>query len=96
MSIIETRGHQMFPVLDAEQIETAKRFASGPSRDFAPSETVFDVGERHAPAWLVLKGSIDAIGRDGHGRETLITYPSRRTIFRRTEPARWASIARPR
>ena len=73
MSIIETRGHQMFPVLDPGQIETAKRFASGPPRDFAPGETVFDVGERHAPAWLVLKGSIDAIGRDGHGRETLIT-----------------------
>jgi thioredoxin reductase (NADPH) len=73
MSIIETRGHQMFPVLDPGQIETARRFASGPPRDFAPGETVFDVGERHAPAWLVLKGSIDAIGRDGHGRETLIT-----------------------
>src|SRR6478752_4512514 len=73
MSIIETRGHQMFPVLDPGQIETARRFASGPPRDFAPGETVFDVGERHAPAWLGLKGSIDAIGRDGHGRETLIT-----------------------
>ena len=73
MSMIETRGHQMFPVLDAGQIETAKRFASGPAREFAPGEIVFDVGERQAPAWLVLKGSIDAIGRDGHGREALIT-----------------------
>ena len=77
--VIETRGHQMFPELDAGQIETAKRFASGPAREFAPGEIVYDVGERQAPAWLVLKGSIDAIGRDGLGREASITTPSRRT-----------------
>ena len=29
MTLIETRGHQLFPVLDAAQIDTAKRFASG-------------------------------------------------------------------
>ena len=73
MSIAETRREQIFPVLDQAQIEAAKRFASGPPRDFAAGETVFDVGERNAPSWLVLKGSIDAIGRDGRGRETLIT-----------------------
>ncbi len=37
MGVIETRRQQMFPVLDAGQIETAKRFASGPARSFAPS-----------------------------------------------------------
>ncbi len=73
MSIIETRRDQIFPVLDAAQIETAKRFASGPERAFAPGEVVFDVGERNAPAWLVLKGSIDVVRRDGLKRETPIT-----------------------
>jgi thioredoxin reductase (NADPH) len=73
MSLIETRGHQLFPVLHAGQIETAKRFASGPVRKFAPGEIVFDVGERHAPAWLVLKGSIDVVRRDGLNREAAIT-----------------------
>ena len=73
MSIIETRRDQIFPVLDAAQIETAKRFASGPKRVFAPGEVVFDVGERNAPAWLVLKGSIDVVRRDGLKRETPIT-----------------------
>ena len=34
MSIIDTRQHQMFPVLDMAQIETAMRFASGPSQTF--------------------------------------------------------------
>ncbi len=73
MSLIDTRHHQLFPVLDAGQIETARRFASGPARDFAPGEMVFDVGERHAPAWLVLKGSIDVMRRDGLDREAAIT-----------------------
>jgi thioredoxin reductase (NADPH) len=73
MSLIETRGHQMFPVFDAGQIETAKRFASGPAREFAPGDIVFEVGERQAPAWLVLKGSIDVLRRDGLNREAAIT-----------------------
>ena len=73
MSVIKTRHPQLFPVLDASQIETAKRFASGPARTFAPGEVIFDTGERHAPAWLVLKGSIDVVRRDGLNREAAIT-----------------------
>jgi thioredoxin reductase (NADPH) len=73
MSVIETRAYQMFPVFDAEQVETARRFASGPARSFAPGEIVFDVGELHAPAWFVLDGSIDVTRRDGLDREAPIT-----------------------
>ena len=40
MSVIETRRQQMFPVFDAGQIETTRRFASGPARSFAPHEIV--------------------------------------------------------
>ena len=72
MTLIETRGHQMFPVLDVGQIEMAKRFASGPARRFVAGETVFAAGEREAPAWLVLKGTIDVVRRDGLGREAAI------------------------
>ena len=67
--MIENRREQMFPVLDAAQMETAKRFASGPPRTFAPGETIFNVGERHAPAWLVLKGEIVIMRRDGLNAE---------------------------
>jgi thioredoxin reductase (NADPH) len=49
VSLIDTRRHQIFPVLMPAQIEMAARFASGPARDFAPGELVYDVGERHAP-----------------------------------------------
>ena len=73
MSLVETRRHQMFPVLDEVQIETARRFASGEARSFAPGEVVFDVGERQAPAWLVLEGTIEVSGRDRLDHETAIT-----------------------
>src|SRR5262245_33891724 len=73
MTIIETRGHQLFPVLDGSQIDTAKRFASGPERKFAPGEMVYNAGERDVPTWLVLKGSISVVRRDGLNHETAIT-----------------------
>jgi len=73
MSIIETRHDQMFPTLDAGQVATAKRFASGPIRHFEPGEIVFDIGQRNAPAWLVLKGAIDVTRRNALGTETPIT-----------------------
>ena len=73
MSVIKTCGHQLFPVLDASQLDIAKRFASGPAHDFAPGEIVFEAGERHAPVWFVLKGSIDVVRRDGLNHEAAIT-----------------------
>ncbi len=67
------REHQMFPVLDATQIATARRFASGPERRFAPGESVFAIAEQEAPAWLVLDGAIDVIRRDGLSQEAPVT-----------------------
>ena len=72
MSLVENRGDQMFPVFDAGQMETAKRFASGPARAFAQGETIFNVGERHAPAWIVLHGEIVIVRRDGLSNEAEI------------------------
>ena len=73
MSILRTREHQMFPVLDAAQIATARRFASGPETHFAPGESVYAIGEQGVPAWLVLEGSIDVVRRDGLTQEAPIT-----------------------
>ena len=73
MSIIETRGPQMFPVFNAAQVEAMKRFASGEARRFTPGDIVYDVGERAAPAWLVLDGSIDVVRRDGLDHGGVIT-----------------------
>ena len=72
MSVVENRREQMFPVFDAPQMETAKRFAGGPARTFAPGEIIFNVGERQASVWLVLRGEIDIIRRDGLNAEAEI------------------------
>src|ERR1700722_13453555 len=73
MNLIETRSHQMFPVLDFAQIETAKRFAMGDARHFTPHEVVYDAGELFAPAWLVIEGEINVVRRDGLDREAAVT-----------------------
>jgi thioredoxin reductase (NADPH) len=72
MALIDTRRDQMFPTLTIPQIETARRFASGEPRRFAAHETVFDIGARDVPAWLILEGSIVAVRRDGIGNEAPI------------------------
>ncbi|MGO9944698.1 MAG: FAD-dependent oxidoreductase [Rhodoblastus sp.] len=73
MSTLGAREHQMFPVLNATQITTARRFASGPERRFAPGESVFAIGEQGTPSWLVLDGAIDVLRRDGLSQEAVIT-----------------------
>src|SRR5258708_16655707 len=73
MSLVETRRAQMFPELTQAQIDAARRFASGGPRRFAPGEMAFAPGDRNAPAWLVLDGSIETVRRDGLGHESAIT-----------------------
>jgi thioredoxin reductase (NADPH) len=72
MSLMETRYHQMFPVLDASQIEIARRFASGEAQRFGAGEALFDVGQANVPAWLILDGSIEITSRDGLNHERII------------------------
>jgi thioredoxin reductase (NADPH) len=73
MTLVETRRVQMFPVLTQAQIDTARRFASEAPRRFAPGEVAFAVGDRNAPAWLVLDGAIAVVHRDGLHDESAIT-----------------------
>jgi thioredoxin reductase (NADPH) len=73
MATIDTRHDQMFPVLDATQIATASRFASGPAQDFAPGTPIFTIGADAGPTWLVLKGSIEVTRRDGLDRSAPVT-----------------------
>lgn len=73
MSVVDDRRQQMFPTLDTAQLETAKRFASGPAQTFAADEPVYAIGELGAPAWLILAGAIDVVRRDGLSHEAPIT-----------------------
>lgn len=72
MAIADDRDHQRFPVLDRNQIETARRFASGPETHFNPGETIFEIGAADIPAWLVLDGAIEVSRRDGLSNQALI------------------------
>lgn len=67
-----SRQAQLFPVLTQLQIEVAKRFASGEARVFSPGEPVSGIGDRHVPAWLVLSGRLDVLGKIGSHAETAI------------------------
>ncbi|WP_288986188.1 FAD-dependent oxidoreductase [uncultured Sphingopyxis sp.] len=69
----DTRAPQMFPVLSRAQIELARRFASGPEHRFAAGETVYAIGERGVPAWLILDGEIKVTRGDGLDRMAPIT-----------------------
>lgn len=73
MGVMETRREQMFPRLTPPQCATAMRFASGADQAFAPGETLYAVGDRQVPAWLVLKGSVAVTRRDGLQGEVPIT-----------------------
>jgi thioredoxin reductase (NADPH) len=72
MSIMETRSHQIYPVLDVAQIAVAKRFASGGATRFTPGEALFDVGQSNVPAWLILEGGVEITRRDGLNHEQAV------------------------
>jgi thioredoxin reductase (NADPH) len=72
MVLIDTRFDQMFPILNAMHLETARRFASGPAQTFKPGDVVYDVGTRNAPSWLVLDGGLEVVRRDGLHRESSV------------------------
>ncbi|WP_342238476.1 FAD-dependent oxidoreductase [Inquilinus sp. OTU3971] len=73
MAIGDARREQMFPILSALQIATARRFASGEPRRFGPRDIVYEIGTRNAPCWLILEGSADAIRRSGAGQSSVVT-----------------------
>ena len=54
------------------QMETAKRFASGPARDICAGRDHLQCGRTSGPTWLVLKGEIDIMRRDGLNDEAAI------------------------
>lgn len=73
MADLTTRQRQMFPVLDAHQVETAKRFAIGEPQHFEAGDFIYKVGDHATPAWLVLEGSMDVFRHEGLSHEAPIT-----------------------
>jgi thioredoxin reductase (NADPH) len=68
-SIIETRRHQMFPILEPEEIERVRRF--GELRSYKAGEAIVRVGEMAPGLVLLLSGKVDILQRS-HGEAQLI------------------------
>ncbi len=66
LSIADTRHDQMFPTLEASEIERVRRF--GQLRTFAPGEALARVGERGSTLSIVLSGEIEVTRYNLSGR----------------------------
>ena len=72
-SIIDTRRHQMFPTLEAAEIERVRRF--GKVRPYGAGEALAKVGEVGHGLTIILAGKVDITRRDGSGRrEPIVTH----------------------
>ena len=69
-SIIDTRSHQMFPILEPSEIERVRRF--GEVRSYGAGEALAKVGDRGHGLIIVLAGNVDISQHDESGRRTLI------------------------
>jgi thioredoxin reductase (NADPH) len=69
-SIIETRRHQMFPVLDGAEIERVRRF--GKTRSYEAGEALVKVGEAGHGLTIILTGKVEITQHDESGRRTPI------------------------
>lgn len=73
MPAANDRDHQKFVTLTAAQIDRARRFASGPETRFEPGQTVYAIGQKGVPVWLVLDGAMKIIRHDGLTRDAPVT-----------------------
>jgi thioredoxin reductase (NADPH) len=65
-SIIETRRHQMFPILAPAEIERMHRF--GKARSYRAGEALVEVGDVGPGLTIVLNGHVDITQHDESGR----------------------------
>src|SRR6516164_9995901 len=73
VSTLATRRHQMFPVLDAQEIERMRRF--GEPRNFDSGESLATSGQHSAGVMVILSGNVRVSQRDVTGvEEPIVTY----------------------
>src|ERR1700694_621478 len=72
-SIIDTRRHQMFPVLGTSEIERVRRF--GVLRSYGAGEALAKVGEVGDGLTIILAGKVDVTQHDESARrEPIVSY----------------------
>lgn len=78
-SVIETRRHQVFPILEPAEIERVRRF--GEIRRYKAGEALATVGEVGPGFTLVLAGAVDVTQHDQSDRRTPIVTHVRGSIM---------------
>ena len=72
-SIIDTRRDQMFPTLEALEVERVRRF--GKMRAFAPTEPLAQIGKVSAGLSIILSGEVDVTRQGSSGQYApIVTY----------------------
>src|SRR6202521_836333 len=75
-SIMDTRRHQMFPVLEPMEIERARRF--GKVRSYGAGEALAKAGEKGHGLTGILAGTGDTTTHEASGRrDPIVTYGAR-------------------
>ena len=70
---MDTRRHQMFPVLEPMEIERVRRF--GKVRSYGAGEALAKVGEKGHGLTVILAGTVDITQHDASGRrDPIVTY----------------------
>src|SRR5262245_28588597 len=69
-SVLDTRSHQMFPILEPAEIERVRRF--GKVRAYRAGEALATVGQAGLGLTVILAGKVDVTRRDEKGRRELI------------------------
>jgi thioredoxin reductase (NADPH) len=69
-SIIDTRRHQMFPVLEPAEIERVRRF--GKVRSYGAGEALAKVGQVGLGLTIILGGNVEITQHDQSGSRTAI------------------------
>jgi len=73
VSTLSTRRHQMFPVLDAQEMQRVRRF--GEPRDFAAGESLATAGRHSEGVMVILSGHVRVSRTDVSGvEEHIVTY----------------------
>ena len=70
-SSLDSRHEQMFPVLDAPEIERLRRF--GEVRRYGPGEALVKIGDAGHGLTLILAGTVDITQHDGSGAGVPVT-----------------------
>ncbi len=88
-SMREARGHQMFPTLNASEIDRIRRF--GEVRTYTQEEALIRVGEPGHGLTIILSGHVDISQQDASGQRKLIVTHRARVVHGRAGAARGAS-----